>query len=146
VPVGHAGDARDRMVVRFEEMVESARILRQCCDRLPAGPIQHDDWKVVLPPKERVYGSIEGLMGHFNLIMHGTKVPAGERYDATEAPNGELGFYAVSDGSGKPYRLRVRPPCFPIYSAFARLVEGHLVADAIAVLGGLNVIAGELDR
>ena len=85
-------------------------------------------------------------MGHFNLVMHGTLVPVGEFYDATEAANGELGFYAVSDGSGKPYRLRVRPPCFPIYSAFARLIEGHLVADAIAVLGGLNVIAGELDR
>ena len=146
VPVGAAGDTRDRILVRFAEMAESARILRQCCDKLPAGPIQHDDWKVVLPPKERVYGSIEGLMGHFNLVMHGIKVPAGESYHAIEAANGELGFYLVSDGSGRPHRARVRPPCFSIYSAFARLIEGQLVADAIAVLGSLNVIAGELDR
>lgn len=146
IAVGEAGDARDRLLVRFEEIVQSVRILEQACRRLPGGEVTHPDWQVTLPPKDRVYGTIEGLMGHFNLIMHGIQVPAGECYDATEAPNGELGFYCVSDGGGKPHRVRVRPPCFPIYSAFARLIEGHLVADAIAVLGGLNVIAGELDR
>ncbi len=146
VPIGEAGDARDRVLVRFEEILQSARILAQALAKLPAGPIAVADWTVVLPPKERVYGSIEPLMGHFKIVMEGIQVPAGEIYDCTEAANGELGFYLVSDGSGRPYRVRVRPPCFPITSAFPRMVEGQLVADAIAVLGGLSIVAGELDR
>jgi len=104
------------------------------------------DPRIALPPKEAVYGSIEGLMNHFMLMMDGLKVPKGEVYSATEAANGELGFYIISDGGSRPYRVRVRPPCFPLANAFERLIEGGMIADAIAVLGSLNLIVGELDR
>src|SRR5690606_5857185 len=104
------------------------------------------DKDIVLPEKKDVYGNIEGLMNHFMLVIKGIKPPQGEIYDATEAANGELGFYIVSDGGPKPYRLRARPPCFPIYQSFSRLVDKGMVADVIAVLGSLNLIAGELDR
>lgn len=146
VPVGENGDAYDRIVCRIEEIHQSMSIIRQALDRLPDGPIWTDDRRVALPPKEEVYHSIEGMMNHFKLVFEGIHVPAGEGYGFIEGANGELGFYIVSDGSGRPYRIKVRPPCFPIFSSFTTLVEGSMVADAIAVLGGLNVIAGELDR
>jgi len=101
---------------------------------------------VALPPKHEVYGSIEGMMRHFKLIMHGIKVPAGEVYSFTEAANGELGFYIVSDGSDKPYRIKVRPPCFNLYAAYPQMITGGMIADAITILGNLNIIAGEIDR
>src|SRR6185503_6608416 len=113
---------------------------------LPAGPVIVDDPGVALPPKEQVYGSIEGLMNHFKLIMHGLRPPKGELYHSTEGSNGELGFYLVSDGSGNPYRMKVRPPCFAIYQAFPEQITGGLLADVITVLGTMNLIAGELDR
>ncbi len=146
VPVGENGDAFDRLMVRFEEMRQSARIIEQALGTLPGGPVNVDDPRVIIPPKEEVYASIEGLMRHFVLVYDGIRPPMGEAYGFTEAANGELGFYVVSDGTGNPYRVRVRPPCFYVYSAFPRLIEGGFLADAVAVLGGLNVIAGELER
>ena len=112
VPVGEQGDNYDRFNVRFREMLESKRIIEQAMRQIPAGPVNIDDHRYILPPKERVYNSIEGLMNHFKIIMEGIKMPAGEVYHAVEGANGELGFYVVSDGSGRPYRVRVRPPCF----------------------------------
>jgi NADH-quinone oxidoreductase subunit C/D len=146
VPVGENGDAYDRIMVRFEEIFQSIRIVEQALDKLPGGSINTTQNQFVLPPKHEVYSDIEPLMNHFMLIMFGTPVPAGETYDAFEVPNGELGFYMVSDGSGKPYRLRVRPPSWYQYQAYPQLIEGAMVADMAAALGGLNIVAGELDR
>ncbi len=147
IVVGTAGDTRDRIMCRVEEMTQSARIIRQALQRgLPTGPIVVDDPAISLPPKEQVYGSIEGVMNQFKLIMEGTKVPAGEAYGFGEGANGELGFFCVSDGSGQPYRMKVRPPCFPIFSAYPEMVKGLMIPDAVAILGSINIIAGELDR
>jgi len=146
IPVGTVGDTYDRLMVRFEEMRQSARIVDQALRMMPEGPVMLDDPRVALPPKQEVYTRIEGLMNHFMLLMDGIKVPKGEVYSATEAANGELGFYIISDGGGRPYRVRVRPPCFPLASAYSRLVQGGMIADAVAVLGSLNIIVGELDR
>ena len=146
VPVGTTGDVWDRYLVRVEEMRQSLGIMRQVLDRLEPGPVVVDDPKVALPPKEKVYTRMESLIHHFKLIMHGLDTPVGEVYSATEAANGELGFYLVSDGGKNPYRIRVRPPCLPIFSSFEDQVKGGLIADAVAVLGAMNVIAGELDR
>jgi NADH-quinone oxidoreductase subunit C/D len=146
VPVRQNGDVLDRIMIRFDEILQSMRIVEQALDKLPAGAVMIDDKRVALPPKDKVYGSIEALMNHFVLIYDGIKVPRGESYVASEGANGELGFYIVSDGSGKPYRVRCRPPCFYLHAASAHLFEGGMVADAVPTLGSLNVIAGELDR
>lgn len=146
VPIGTTGDVYDRYLVRVEEMRQSLRIIEQLCKNPPGGDFTIRDKNIVLPEKKEVYGNIEGLMNHFMLIIKGLRPPEGEVYDATEAANGELGFYLVSDGGPKPYRLRVRPPCFAIYQAFPKMIEGGLVADVISILGSLNLIAGELDR
>lgn len=146
VPVGTTGDVFDRYLVRTEEMRQSLRIIRQCLDRLEPGPVIVDDYKVALPPKEKVYTRMESLIHHFKLVMHGMEMPVGEVYSATEAANGELGFYLVSDGGKSPWRIHVRPPCLPIFASFDEQVKGGLIADAIAVLGSMNIIAGELDR
>jgi NADH-quinone oxidoreductase subunit C/D len=146
VPTGRNGDSADRFFIRFEEIIQSMRIIEQALDRLPEGPIFSSDRRVVMPAKPDVYGNIEALMNHFMLIYEGIKVPAGEAYTAIEGANGELGFYLISDGSGRPYRVRVRPPCFPIFASYTELIEGEMVADAVATLGTLNIIVGELDR
>jgi NADH-quinone oxidoreductase subunit C/D len=146
VPVGEHGDTYDRVMIRFEEMRQSARIVEQVLSKITKGPIMADDHSVAMPAKADVYSSIEAMMNHFKLVMDGITPPKGEIYSATEAANGELGFYIVSDGSARPYRIKVRPPCFAIYQAFPALVKGHMIADAVAILGSLNVIAGELDR
>jgi len=140
------GDTYARYLVRMREMRESLKIVEQALDDLPGGPVNVDDWAVVLPPKEAVYGSIEGLMAHFKLIMHGIKPPREEVYSFTEAANGELGFFIRSEGEGRPYRVRCRPPCFAIYQAFPDMCTGQTVSDAVAALGSLNIVAGELDR
>jgi len=144
--VGEHGDSYDRIIVRFEEMRQSVRIIEQAMDKLEPGPVMTEDKRIALPPKSEVYTNIEALMNHFKLIYEGIRPPKGEIYSATEAANGELGFYIVSDGSGTPYRVKCRPPCFPIYQAYSKMCEGGMIADAIAILGGLNVVAGELDR
>jgi NADH-quinone oxidoreductase subunit C/D len=145
VPIGENGDAYDRIMVRFEEIFQSIRIVEQALAKLPGGPVNTAQNRFVLP-KAEVYRDIEPLMNHFMLVMFGTPVPPGETYDSFEVPNGELGFYIISDGSGRPYRVRVRPPCFYLYQAYPEIIEGSMVADMAAALGSLNVVAGELDR
>ena len=200
VPTGTAGDNLDRYYVRMEEMEQSMRIVEQCLEQIPAGPIRVDakgnvipnvmpaakmvddakmgdipdivdkevdldptlagstkryhekidvaDKRVVLPAKENTYGNIEGLMNHFKLVMmgHGMRPPKGEVYFPVEGANGELGFYVVSDGTDRPYRVRVHPPCFPIMGALAKILVGDMVADIVPTFGSVNMIAGELDR
>ncbi|MBI4367255.1 MAG: NADH-quinone oxidoreductase subunit D [Deltaproteobacteria bacterium] len=146
VPLGAVGDSFDRIMVRFEEIRQSARIVEQAIATLPDGPIINPEAHTALPPKAEVYNSIEGLIRHFEIIMFGVRPPPGEVYAYTEAANGELGVYIVSDGTGRPYRIKVRPPCFAIYQAYPRLIKGQMLADAVAILGTLNIVAGELDR
>jgi NADH-quinone oxidoreductase subunit D len=146
VPVGDRGDNYDRFNVRFQEMYQSKRIIEQALATLPGGPVTITDPKVVLPEKEKVYNSIEGLMNHFKLIMEGIHVPAGEVYQAVEGANGELGFYIVSDGSGRPYRVRVRPPCFLGMGALNKMLIGRMIPDIITTFGMINMIGGECDR
>jgi NADH-quinone oxidoreductase subunit C/D len=147
VPVAEGGDTFARFLVRFEEMRQSLRILQQAIDRgLPSGPVMVDNPYVALPPKEKVYNEMESLIYHFKLIMHGIQPPVGETYFQVEGGNGELGFYVVSDGTKNPYRVRVRPPCFPIFEAYSYMITGQTIPDAIAALGSLNIIAGELDH
>lgn len=146
IPVGSVGDIYDRIFVRLLEIEESASIIEQALKKIPKGPFMTDDKRVALPPKQQTYGNIEGLMNHFKIIMHGILPEAGEVYDNTEAANGELGFYVVSDGSKNPYRIKCRPPCFMNFAAFHEMIEGRMVADAVANLGSINIIAGELDR
>jgi NADH-quinone oxidoreductase subunit D len=146
VPTGTNGDNYDRFRVRFEEMRQSMRIIRQALAQLPPGPVRVDDPRYVLPPKPQVYGSIEGLMNHFKLVIEGQKIPHGEVFVATEGANGELGFYLVSDGSGRPYRVRVRPPCFYGMAALGEMLRGAMIADIIATFGQINMIGGECDR
>jgi len=146
VPVGSKGDVYDRIMVRFEEMFQSIKIIRQAMKHIPEGPVFVKDSQVCLPPKNEVYNNIEGLANHFKLIFEGVKTPVGEWYDAYEAANGELGFHFVSDGSGRPYKLKVRPPCFYIMGGFHKMIEGYMIADVIINLGSINIIGGELDR
>jgi len=146
VPVGTVGDNYDRYLVRMEEMRQSMRIIEQALATLPKGPVMTDDKRVALPPKSEVYSNIEALMNHFKLIYEGILAPPGEVYGYTEGANGELGFYVVSDGQKHPWRVKVRPPCYNIYQAYPHMIRGGMLADAISIIGGLNVIAGELDR
>jgi NADH-quinone oxidoreductase subunit C/D len=147
VPIADGGDTFARYLVRMEEMRQSLRILQQAIDRgLPAGPVMVDNPYVALPPKAKVYNEMESLIYHFKLIMHGIQPPVGETYFQVEGGNGELGFHIVSDGTKNPYRVRVRPPCFPIYQAFGQMITGQTIPDAVAALGSLNIIAGELDH
>jgi len=146
VPVGTVGDCFDRYLVRMEEMRQSMRIIEQALAKLPKGPVLTDDKRVALPPKSEVYSNIEALMNHFKLVYEGIRGPEGEVYGYTEGANGELGYYVVSDGGKCPARVKVRPPCYNIYQAFPHMIRGGMIADAVAIIGGLNVIAGELDR
>ncbi|HEV7237952.1 MAG TPA: NADH dehydrogenase (quinone) subunit D [Thermoanaerobaculia bacterium] len=147
VPIAEGGDTYARFLVRFEEMRQSLRILQQAINRgLPPGPVMVDNPYVALPPKEKVYNEMESLIYHFKLIMHGIQPPVGEVYFPVEGGNGEVGFYIVSDGTKNPYRVRARPPCFPIFEAYKKMIIGQTIPDAIAALGSLNIIAGELDH
>jgi NADH:ubiquinone oxidoreductase subunit D len=146
VPSGHQGDIYDRIMVRFEEINQSLRIVEQAMKKMPGGPVNVDHPAIIIPSKKQTYETIEGLVNHFKIYMHGVQVPPGDVYVATEAANGELGFYTVSDGGPKPYKCKVRPPCFHVYSALPRLLEGGMVADVVATVASLNIIAGELDR
>lgn len=146
VPLGENGDVYDRYWIRVEEMHQSKNIIRQCLDKLPAGPILVDDPKIVPPSKEKANAEIESLIHHFKLMTEGFKVPEGEVYCATEVPKGELGFYIVSDGSSRPYRMKIRAPSFVNLGAFNRLVNGGFIADVIAVIGTIDIVLGECDR
>jgi NADH-quinone oxidoreductase subunit D len=146
VPVGERGDNFDRYLMRIEEMKQSERILRQALKTIPGGPIILDDWRIALPPKPEVYGTIEGVISHFKLVMEGIQVPAGEVYDATEAANGELGWYMVSDGGGRPYKVHVRAPGYPILSAVPYIIKGKMLADLIPTFDTINMIGGEVEQ
>jgi NADH dehydrogenase I D subunit len=146
VAVGRAGDVYDRYLVRMEEMRQSLSIVAQAVERLEPGPVLVDDPRIAFPPKDEVYNSIEGMVNHFKLVFEGLKPPAGEVYSYTEAANGELGFYIVSDGTGRPYKVHCRAPCFAIYQNIGKLLRGLLISDIVAIIGSLNVIAGELER
>jgi len=146
VPLGSKGDNYDRFVCRISEIEQSMRIVEQALKMIPLGPISLDDPRIVLPGKEKVYNSIEGLMHQFKLIMEGIQVPPGEVYLAVEGGNGELGFYIVSDGGGRPYRVRVRPPCFIAMSAFHEMIKNYMLSDIIPTFGMVNMIGGECDR
>jgi NADH-quinone oxidoreductase subunit D len=146
VPLGSRGDNYDRFVCRIQEIEQSMRIVDQALQKIPVGRVWIDDPRFVLPEKEKVYNSIEGLMHHFKIIMEGIHVPPGETYLAVEGGNGELGFYIVSDGGGNPYRIRVRPPCFIAMGAFHEMIKGYMVADIVPTFGMINMIGGECDR
>jgi len=149
VPIMTTGDVYARYLVRLEEMQQSINIIEQLIDTIPGGPVNvSPEGKETLPPKDQVYGSIEGLIQHFELIMtnRGFTAPMGEVYYAIETANGEQGFYIVSAGENVPWRARTRPACFINYQSFAKLIEGHMISDVVAVLGSINVIAAELDR
>ena len=147
MPLGKNGDNLDRFLIRLGELRQSVRIILQACDRMAdSGPINCDDPRVMLPPKSEVYTTIEGTIQHFKLIMEGAKVPAGEVYSYTEGGNGELGYYLVSDGSGTPYRVRIRPPCFAITAGLSKLINGAMLSDIVPTFGSLNMIGGECDH
>jgi NADH dehydrogenase I D subunit len=146
VPVGKAGDCYDRYLVRVGEMRQANRIMKQCIEKLPAGPTMADAPKLTLPPKDMILKDMEHLIHQFILITKGPSIPEGEVYSATEVPKGELGFYFVSDGTGKPYRMRVRAPSFVHASVLPRLSKGGLIADVIANIGTIDIVLGECDR
>ncbi|MEM9294737.1 MAG: NADH-quinone oxidoreductase subunit D [Planctomycetota bacterium] len=149
VPVAETGDCLARFLVRLEEMKQSVAIIDQLIDDIPGGPMNVDsDGKAVKPSKAEVYGSIEGLIQHFEIVMtnRGWKSPVNEVYGAHETANGELGYYVVGDGGPRPWRVKTRAPSFVNYSMFSKMLEGHLIADIPAILGSVNVIAAELDR
>jgi NADH-quinone oxidoreductase subunit D len=146
VPLGRNGDVYDRYLIRVQEMRESHRILEQAVRLLPAGPVITSNRKVALPPRTELSQSMESLIHHFRLVTEGFKPPAGEVYAMVESPRGELGFYLVSDGSNKPYRLKVRAPSFCNLSALSKLVEGHLIADVVAIIGSIDIVLGDVDR
>jgi NADH-quinone oxidoreductase subunit D len=146
VPVGTNGDTYDRYLVRVEELRQSDRIVRQALKQMEPGEIIVQDFRYALPPKPLVYGTIEGVMAHFKQIMEGIKVPAGEAYSYTESPNGELGFYLVSDGGGRPYKIGLRAPVWPMLSALPFMSRGRLLADLVPVYDSINYIAGEVEQ
>jgi NADH-quinone oxidoreductase subunit D len=146
VPVGSVGDNFDRFAVRVEEMHQSMRIIEQALEKIPAGPVVINDPRIVLPPKSETYNSIEAMIAHFKLIMDGIRVPPGEIYSFTEGGNGELGFYIVSDGTGRPWKCRVRPPSFANTAILNKLLIGLFIADVVPTFGMINMIGGECDR
>lgn len=146
VPVGTTGDCYDRYLVRIEEMKQSIRILRQCTAAIPEGPIVVDDHRVALPPKRDTYNTIESMIRHFKHIVDGIRVPAGETYAFVEGGNGELGFFVVSDGTGRPYKLYCRSPSFVHLSTAEQLITGHMIADVVPIFGMINMIGGECDK
>lgn len=146
IVVGSVGDTYDRLMVRFEEIIQSMKIIRQAVKIIPDGDVRVQDHRISMPPKEKVYNSIEGMMNQFKLVYEGVKVPKGEFYGAFEAANGELGFHITSDGSGTPYKVKVRAPSFVHMASYPKIIENYQVGDAILTLGSLNIIAGEMDR
>ena len=146
VPVGTAGDSYDRYLLRIEEMRQSVKILRQCLDKLPAGPVNVPDMKIVLPPKDRVLTRMEELIHHFINVTQGINAPPGEVYFGHENPKGELGFYIYSKGGGTPHRLKIRAPSFVNLSILPKLLPGHMVSDVVAILGSFDFVMGECDR
>jgi NADH-quinone oxidoreductase subunit D len=148
IPVGVNGDCYDRYLVRIEEMRQSNRIVQQCVDwlRNNPGPVMLDDHKIVPPTRVEMKDDMESLIHHFKLFTEGYPVPEGEAYAAVEAPKGEFGVYLISDGANKPYRVKVRAPGFAHLAAMSEMVEGHMLADVVAVIGSQDIVFGEIDR
>ena len=146
VPVGQNGDVYDRYIVRLEEMRQSNEIVRQAMDTIPKGKFIAELPDVTLPQKENLKKSMEALIHHFKVVTGGICPPVGEVYACVEAPKGELGFYIVSDGTKNPYRVKIRPPSFVNLEGLQKMVEGHLIADVVAVIGSLDIVLGEIDR
>tara|TARA_R110000824_G_scaffold22173_5_gene81576 strand:+ start:1347 stop:2579 length:1233 start_codon:yes stop_codon:yes gene_type:complete len=146
VPVGTSGDCYDRFMVRVEEVKQSARIMRQCLNEMPDGPVASTDRKIVPPKRAEMKQSMEALIHHFKLYTEGFHVPAGEVYVATESPKGEFGVYLVSDGTNKPYRCKIRPTAFSHLQAMDFMTKGHMLPDATAILGAIDIVFGECDR
>ncbi len=146
VPVGTSGDCYDRFMVRVEEVRQSAKIMRQCLNEMPDGPVSSTDRKIVPPKRAEMKQSMEALIHHFKLYTEGFHVPAGEVYVATESPKGEFGVYLVSDGTNKPYRCKIRPTAFSHLQAMDFMCKGHMLPDATAILGAIDIVFGECDR
>ena len=146
VPVGTRGDCYDRFMVRVEEVRQSMRIIKQCLNDMPSGPVITDDRKVAPPKRAEMKQSMEALIHHFKLFTEGYHVPAGDVYVATESPKGEFGVYLVADGSNKPYRCKIRPTAFSHLQAMDFMSKGHMLADTTAILGALDIVFGECDR
>jgi NADH-quinone oxidoreductase subunit D len=146
IPVGKNGDCYDRYLCRIEEMRESVKIIKQCLQNLPKGPIKTEDGKISPPPKKEIKQSMEALIHHFKLFTEGFRVEKDEIYTAVEAPKGEFGVYLISDGSSKPYKCKIRAPGFTHLQAMDYLIKGHMLADVPAVLGSMDIVFGEVDR
>jgi NADH-quinone oxidoreductase subunit D len=146
VPVGTRGDCYDRFMVRVEEVRQSARIMKQCLNEMPGGPVASDDRKVVPPKRGEMKRSMEALIHHFKLYTEGFHVPSGEVYVATESPKGEFGVYLVADGSNRAYRCKIRPTGFSHLQAMDFMTKGHMLADVTAILGSIDIVFGEVDR
>jgi NADH-quinone oxidoreductase subunit C/D len=146
VPLGKNGDTYDRYWVRMQEMRQSARIIRQCLERLPDGPVMVDQPGVTYPKRDKIMVDMESLIHHFKMAYEGIKPPKGEVYCATEVPKGELGFYIMSDGSNKPYRLKIRAPSYVHLGAFDHMARGYMIADIVTIFGTYDVVMGECDR
>lgn len=146
IPIGKHGDCYDRYIVRVAEMRESLRIINQCLEKMPGGPVKVQDRKINPPPRGDMKGSMEALIHHFKLYTEGYHVPRGETYAAVEAPKGEFAVYLISDGSNKPYRCRIRAPGFVHMQGMDFMLKGHMLADVPAVLGSIDIVFGEVDR
>ena len=146
IPVGKNGDCWDRYLVRMAEMRESLKIMRQCLEQMPEGPVRVQDQKVTPPPRAEMKRSMEALIHHFKLYTEGVRVPAGEVYAAIESAKGEFGVYLVADGTNKPWRCKVRSPCFAHLEAFDFMIRGHTLADVPAIIGSIDIVFGEIDR
>jgi NADH-quinone oxidoreductase subunit D len=146
IPVGTNGDVYDRYLVRMLEMEQSLRIIEQAAEKLPEGPWQVEDHKIVAPPKYEISSNMEALIHHFKLYTEGYRPPAGEVYLRTESPKGELGYYLVSDGGPRPYRMHVRAPSFANLQALPTMIQGMLIADVVAAIGSIDIVLGEVDR
>jgi NADH-quinone oxidoreductase subunit D len=148
VPVGKTGDTYDRYLVRMEEMAQSNRIIKQCVDwlRVNPGPVITENRKIAPPDREAMKSNMEDLIHHFKLFSEGFSVPKGEAYAAIEHPKGEFGIYMISDGANKPYRMKIRPPAFVHLAALDEMSKGHMIADAVSIIGTMDIVFGEVDR
>ncbi len=146
VPVGRHGDCFDRYLIRMAEMREALKIMTQCLDQMPAGPIKIQDYKIAPPPRAELKRSMEALIHHFKLYTEGFHVPEGETYAAVEAPKGEFGVYLIADGTNRPYRCRVRASSFPHLAALEHMAKGHMLPDIPAIIGAMDIVFGEIDR
>ncbi|MEN3045879.1 MAG: NADH-quinone oxidoreductase subunit D, partial [Candidatus Hydrothermales bacterium] len=146
IPVFYDGDVFSRYMVRMEEMRWSIKIIEQAIEKIPEGEVLINDYKIVPPPKSKIYNSIEEMIHHFLLVTEGFKVPEGEVYASVESAKGEFGVYVVSDGSSKPYRVHIRSPSFANLQILEKILPGHYIADLVAIIGSLDPVFGEVDR